>query len=43
VLDTYAKPHDPSRPVVCVDEGGKQLIGDVRAAAGAARLAAEAG
>jgi hypothetical protein len=30
VLDTYAKPHDPSRPVVCVDEGGKQLIGDVR-------------
>ena len=31
VLDTYAQPHDPSRPVVCVDEGGKQLIGDVRA------------
>jgi len=30
VLDTYAQPHDPSRPVVCVDEGGKQLIGDVR-------------
>jgi hypothetical protein len=30
VLDVYAKPHDPSRPVVCVDEGGKQLIGDVR-------------
>jgi hypothetical protein len=30
VLDTYAKPHDPSRPVVCVDEGGKQLVGDVR-------------
>ena len=30
VLDTYAKPHDPKRPVVCVDEGGKQLIGDVR-------------
>jgi hypothetical protein len=30
VLDTYAKPRDPSRPVVCVDEGGKQLIGDVR-------------
>ena len=30
VLDTYARPHDPSRPVVCVDEGGKQLIGDVR-------------
>src|SRR5262249_7544859 len=30
VLDTYARPHDPSRPVVCVDEGGKELIGDVR-------------
>jgi len=30
VLDTYAKPLDPKRPVVCVDEGGKQLIGDVR-------------
>lgn len=30
VLDTYAKPYDSSRPVVCVDEGGKQLIGDVR-------------
>jgi DDE superfamily endonuclease len=31
VLDVYARPPDPSRPVVCVDEGGKQLIGDVRA------------
>lgn len=30
VLDIYARPYDPSRPVVCVDEGGKQLIGDVR-------------
>jgi hypothetical protein len=30
VLDVYARPHDPARPVVCVDEGGKQLIGDVR-------------
>jgi hypothetical protein len=30
VLDVYARPPDPSRPVVCVDEGGKQLIGDVR-------------
>lgn len=30
VLDTYAKPLDPKRPVVCVDEGGKQLIGEVR-------------
>jgi hypothetical protein len=30
VLDTYARPRDPRRPVVCVDEGGKQLIGEVR-------------
>lgn len=30
VLDLYAQPYNPSRPVVCVDEGGKQLIGDVR-------------
>lgn len=30
VLDIYEKPYDPSNPVVCVDEGGKQLIGDVR-------------
>jgi hypothetical protein len=30
VLDVYAKPYDSSRPVVGVDEGGQQLIGDVR-------------
>ena len=30
VLDTYTQPYDSSRPVVCVDEGGKPLIGDVR-------------
>jgi hypothetical protein len=30
VLDIYEKPYDPSKPVICVDEGGKQLIGDVR-------------
>jgi transposase len=30
VLDVYARPHDPKRPQVCFDEGGKQLIGDVR-------------
>ena len=29
VLEVYARP-DEKRPVVCVDEGGKQLIGDVR-------------
>jgi hypothetical protein len=30
VLDVYARPLEQARPVVCVDEGGKQLIGDVR-------------
>lgn len=30
VLEVYARPYDPQRPMVCVDEGGKQLIGDVR-------------
>lgn len=30
VLEVYAQPYDPTRPVVCVDEGGKQLIGEVR-------------
>ena len=30
VLETYARPRDERRPVVCVDEGGKQLIGDAR-------------
>jgi len=30
VLGVYHRPLDESRPVVCVDEGGKQLIGDTR-------------
>jgi hypothetical protein len=30
VLEVYARPYDRQRPVVCVDEGGKQLIGEVR-------------
>jgi hypothetical protein len=30
VLAVYARPYDAARPVVCVDEGGKQLIGEVR-------------
>lgn len=30
VLEVYTRPYDPARPVVCFDEGGKQLIGDVR-------------
>jgi transposase len=30
VLTVYHRPPDDAYPVVCVDEGGKQLIGDVR-------------
>ena len=30
MLAVYARPRDPARPVVCIDEGGKQLIGDTR-------------
>jgi transposase len=29
VIEVYHRPHDPERPVVCVDEAGKQLIGEV--------------
>ena len=25
VLDVYQRPYDPNRPVVCIDEGGKEL------------------
>ena len=25
ILDVYARPYDPKRPVVCIDEGGKEL------------------
>jgi transposase len=30
VLEVHHRPHDPDRPVVGLDEGGKQLIGDIR-------------
>lgn len=30
VLAVYHRPPDDGRPVVCVDEGGKQLVGDAR-------------
>ena len=30
VLNVYHRPYDPSRPVVCLDETSKQLIGEVR-------------
>jgi hypothetical protein len=31
VLEVYHRPHDRQRPVVCLDECSKQLIGEVRA------------
>ena len=30
VLEVYKRPYDPERPVVCLDEASKQLIGDTR-------------
>jgi hypothetical protein len=30
VLEVYSRPYDPARPQVCLDEGGKQLIGEAR-------------
>ena len=30
VLELYQEPYDPLRPVICFDEGTKQLIGDTR-------------
>jgi transposase len=30
LLDLYAEPHDPKRPVICFDESPIQLIGEVR-------------
>ena len=30
VLDLYAEPYDPNRPVVCFDETATQLLADVR-------------
>ena len=30
VLAVYARPHDPRRPVVCMDEKPYQLLGQVR-------------
>mgnify|MGYP000223627326 CR=1 FL=1 len=31
VLDVYQRPHDPARPVVCLDETTKQLLKETRA------------
>lgn len=30
VLDVYARPYDPARPVVCLDETSRQLLADAR-------------
>lgn len=30
VLDVYHRPYDESRPLVCLDESSKQLIGEIR-------------
>jgi hypothetical protein len=30
VLEVYKRPYDPERPVVCLDETSKQLIGETR-------------
>ncbi len=32
VLEVYKRPYDPRRPVVCMDETFKQLIGETREA-----------
>ena len=32
ILSLYAKPYDPQRPVVCMDETSKQLVGNTREA-----------
>lgn len=31
VLAVYTRPHDPSRPLVCLDETSKQLVAETRA------------
>ena len=30
VLDVYKRPYDPKRPMVCLDETSKQLVGETR-------------
>ena len=36
VLEVYQRPHDPKRPLVCLDEMSKQLIAEMRAPIAAA-------
>jgi hypothetical protein len=33
VLEVYTRPHDPARPLVCLDETSKQLVAETRAPA----------
>jgi DDE superfamily endonuclease len=30
VLEVYTRPHDPARPLVCLDETSKQLVSETR-------------
>ena len=30
VLEVYVRPHDPARPLVCLDETSKQLVAEIR-------------
>lgn len=30
VLDVYQRPYDPARPLICMDETSKQLLGEIR-------------
>jgi hypothetical protein len=30
VLDVYTRPYDPERPLICLDETSRQLLGDAR-------------
>ncbi len=30
VLDVYTRPYDPTRPLICMDETSKQLVGETR-------------
>ena len=36
VLEVYKRPYDSQRPVVCLDETSKQLIGEVQSPGAAA-------
>jgi hypothetical protein len=38
VLEVYTRPHDPARPLVCLDETSKQLVAETRAPAIACAL-----